>query len=172
MKTILWSAPGAMHNIADSAMGRDVMPLFVPDGNWHACVALAYRIGRLGKNIREKFALRYVDAVAPVLLLRPGTAECPEEPKPWLAILDSAVTTGRYAAFADAPLTLQAAGQGRVVDNHRAAAEAIVDVTRYGTVKTGDLIVPGAGMIELPLVIDTRIEAGINGECLLSVKVK
>lgn len=161
-----------MSNIADSAMGRDVMPLFVPDGQWHGCVALAYRVGRLGKNVREKFALRYVDALGAVLLLKPGTAQQPEVPRPWLTILDSAVTTGRYMPFEDVPVRLESASRSMLIDNHRAAVEAIVDVTRYGTVKTGDLIVPCAGMIDVPLVIDSRIEASVNGETLLNVKVK
>ncbi len=172
MKTILWGAPGAMCNIADSAMGRDVMPLFVPDGAWHASLAVAYRIGRLGKNVRQKFAARYIDAVGPVLLLRPGSLDCPEEPKPWLAIFDSAVTTGRFAEFAGSPITLEAAGRQAVVESHGMAIDAIVDISRYGTVKTGDLIVPRYGWLDAELVPNAHIVASLNGVELLNVKVK
>ncbi len=172
MKTILWSAKGAMTNIADSALQRDVMPLFVPDGVWHGSVALAYRIGRLGKHIREKFAMRYIDAVQPVLLLRPGTVESPEPAQPWLSILDGAITAGGSVPFADEPVTMQMGELTTHRIDHQPAIEAIADVTSYGTIKTGDLIVPMCELVDVDLVPNTHVVVSLDGTRCLNVKVK
>lgn len=57
---------------ADSALLVNRKPFFVPDGSsdirWTRCIVL--RVSRLGKNIAERFAERYYDAIAPGLDMR------------------------------------------------------------------------------------------------------
>ncbi|MCC8114584.1 MAG: hypothetical protein LIP03_11480 [Bacteroidales bacterium] len=79
MKIIIFN--NGIEAVCDSAVGRDVMPLFVPDwGQWSIEGRIAFRIERLGKNVAEKFAMRYVDAYGAVAVLRPveGTLPCAE----------------------------------------------------------------------------------------------
>ena len=50
----------------DSALVLQGRPLFMPEEGegWQAQICLAVKISRLGKNISEKFAPRYYDAVS------------------------------------------------------------------------------------------------------------
>ncbi|MBR1889104.1 MAG: fumarylacetoacetate hydrolase family protein [Alloprevotella sp.] len=58
--------------LPDTALNRVGQPYFLPDfdGEQMAFPMLAVRIGRLGKNISEKFSPRYIDAVAPAIVFR------------------------------------------------------------------------------------------------------
>lgn len=173
MKTIVKDSIGNIFNYADSAMGRDVMPLFVPDGHWYGRLALAYRIGRLGKNISPKFATRYLEGVGPVVLMLPGTCEKPEIIMPYHVIMDSAVTTGQFEAFEDKPLDICVNGECQyAIASHQPAIDALVEITRWATVKTGDLIVPPQPVVDIELEPNSYITASVNSQELLKVKVK
>lgn len=163
---------------ADSAIGRDVMPLFIPDipGGWHARICVALRVCRLGKDISQKFAMRYVDAISLVALLLPDTDGISWDRSGALALLDSAVTTGRWhecdvASLSDIKV--------EVDSEHRTIPAAALDiatrvreVSRMATLRIGDMLIIDSTGIDLPLIPDTHIHAAIDGEPCLSLKVK
>lgn len=152
MKAIIY--PGSLEQItviADSAIGRDVQPLFLPEGEWDGRMAWAVRIGRLGKCVSPKFALRYVDGIAPALL----TAPAPPVPA-WAAIADGALIPGAWVSLDEAGATLPGSPSRDEI------AAAVSDITRYATIKTGDIIVlsPSA---PFPLAAGSTVTApGLN----------
>lgn len=157
--------------VADSAIGRDVAPLFLPDGEWTGCLLPAYRIGRLGKGIAPKFARRYIDACGIVLLIRPQGAD---QAPCWLSYMDSAITTGRFVAEA-ADATMEYAGLrgSAAMPPMQDVAEALARVSAVATLRTGDLIIPSSTpLMAMELRPDTRISACIGAEQVLSLKVK
>ncbi len=177
---------------ADSAIGRDVMPLFIPDipGGWHARVCLSVRVHRLGKNISPKFALRYVDALSLTALLLPDTDAQAWDRSGVLAILDSAVTTGQWHATDLAALTSvdihaallngsPAEDGEKTIDISRTFAAPDLDiathvstVSRTATLRTGDILIIDFTGIDIPLRPDTHIVATIDDFQCLSLKIK
>lgn len=157
--------------VADSAIGRDSMPLFLPDGAWRGCLLPAFRIGRLGKHIAPKYAPRYIDACGIVLLISPaGEAQ----PPCWLSYMDGALTTGRWVEHA-AEASMSYAGQtgAAAMPPMADVAEALARISEVATLRTGDLIIPAASpLMAMELRPYTRIEASIGGEQVLAVKVK
>lgn len=163
---------------ADSAIGRDVMPLFIPDipGGWHARICVAVRVCRLGKDISPKFAMRYVDAVSLVALLLPDTDEAAWERSGALALLDSAVTTGRWQECdveALSGIKVEAGSEHRTFPaTSLDIASKVSAVSRMATLRIGDMIIIDSTGIDLPLRPDIRIDASIGTDNCLSMKVK
>lgn len=163
---------------ADSAIGRDVMPLFIPDipGGWHARVCVAVRVCRLGKDISPKFAMRYVDAISLVALLLPDSDVAAWDSSGALALLDSAVTTGRWhecnvGAISEIDVTVNGEHR-RLSAPDLGIAARVNEVSRTATLRTGDFLIIDSTGLDLPLVPDTHIQAAIDGEACLSLKVK
>lgn len=158
--------------VADSAIGRDSQPLFLPDGAWQAMPVWAFRIGRLGKGIAPKFALRYVDAFTVALFVRPAGGELPS----WAGFMDSAFTPGRWLP-ADAPCSDAAVEYGfrqvfAPLDAHTVES-AIAAVTERATVKTGDIIaISSPGAAALDLKPNSVVTASIGRENVMRLKVK
>lgn len=141
MKAIIY--PGSLECItviADSAIGRDVQPLFLPPGQWQGRLAWAVRIGRLGKSVAPKFAMRYVDAMAPALLTEPAG-----ERRAWAAIADSALIPGAWVPIEDCAASAEASIQLPDRPSDDDICRAVADITRYATIKTGDIIVFSLG---------------------------
>lgn len=163
---------------ADSAIGRDVMPLFIPDipGGWHARVCVAVRVCRLGKDISTKFAMRYVDAISLVVLLLPDTDEAAWDRSGTLALLDSAVTTGRWHECDPGTLSdieVEVASENRTFPAAALdIATRVNEVSRMATLRTGDILIIDSTGIDLPLRPDTHIHAAIGPVNCLSLKVK
>ena len=163
---------------ADSAIGRDVMPLFIPDipGGWHARICVAVHVCRLGKDISPKFAMRYVDAISLVALLLPDVDESSWDRSGTLALLDSAVTTGRWhecdvASLSD--IEVEVASQHRTIPAAALdIATRVHEVSRMTTLRIGDMLIIDSTGIDLPLIPDTHIKAAIGQINCLSLKVK
>lgn len=171
MKTIITGpAQADIFLFADSAVGREVQPLFVPDGDWVGCLRLAVRVHLLGKTISPAFVPRHLDSWGVALIIRPaGEATFPN----WLGIMDSAVTAGRWQ-----PLGSPLAYEAQLPDGQKASVgpfsmdevcEAVSQASQLATLKTGDIIIPPfPGQPEFALRPGTRVE--VPG--LLSVKIK
>lgn len=163
---------------ADSAIGRDVMPLFIPDipGGWHARVCVSVRVHRLGKNISRKYAPRYVDALSLTALLLPDTDAHAWDLSGYLSILDSGVTTGQWHETDIAGLTTV---DVHVNDHHLTFSAADLDISarvnaisRTATLRTGDILIIDSTGVDIPLVADTHITATINDFQCLALKIK
>lgn len=173
MKTILLRNNQIGH-YADSALGRDAMPLFLSEHNdsWQGEIALAFRIGRLGKNVAQKFALRYADAATVAMVLH-----CPGDPS-WLGIADYAVTPGAWQEMAENWNFGASIGEIQehmeIADEQvrSALAQAIAKSSQYATLKTGDIILPDLPSLMLPLSIDKVVETKLNSLPCMKLKIK
>ncbi|MDE6379135.1 MAG: fumarylacetoacetate hydrolase family protein [Muribaculaceae bacterium] len=147
--------------VSPSAILQGGNPYFVPDFDslFEARMALALRIGKLGKGIAPRFAHRYVDAVAPAVVF--VAANCLErsviEGLPWTSAVsyDRSLALGRFRAveFGKIPecpvgMTIESEGDIRQESFTLQAAGLPVDETLAAlsvdnTLKTGDIILAG-----------------------------
>lgn len=167
--------------IVDSAIGRDVMPVFIPDipVEWQMKVCVALRIERLGKNISEKFAMRYVDAVGLVGLLTPSETQA--EGRELIAsgafsIMDSALTTGQWLSIEilDSEYLHFNIGESEYQYSIQELRipQCINLITRLSTIKTGDIIVLQSTAVDVPSHINSRTECKIEGTTCLTLRIK
>ena len=168
----------------DSAPVQSGKPVFLPDwgGNvgFKAVLCPAYRIGRLGKSIGERFAPRYRDAVTLAARLYPSNSPItPEIARPdivkawegsvifgkWQPIGDD----GRFilAPQADPSLRLGVTPEGIDIDGMIAAVSAVM------TLKMGDIIIPCYLDTPMSLAIDDVIRYRLNDvDDTLIMKIK
>lgn len=169
--------------IADSALVRVSTPLFVPDfaRDWLLQVVPFVTIGRLGKSIPERFAHRYTEGFGLGVRLVPPILD---------TSVNAALVTSFDGAFAPSePVEIPsgndmlriecrqcgAAGNEVSVDVHVADMHidgAVSLVSRYVTLKTGDIISPCMLPVTFPAVIDSRIEIDLDGKRILTLKIK
>lgn len=144
-------------------------PFFVPDfaPDFFARFAPAYRVSKLGKNIAERFALRYIDAVLPSLRIYAHTLP------PSLSGFDSSLALGNPMPsdyLSDRVISLQ--GNTFSIP-HFPISQAVSFLSRYFLLRTGDIIVPGyIENSDTPLVIDTPLEVIADGQQLMRLKIK
>lgn len=165
----------------DSAVGRDAMPLFLPDGQWDGSLSLVFRIGRLGKNVREKFVLRYIDGLSGAL-----TLVCDA---PWITIIDNSVTPGHFLPYdAESHIALQIQNppldpnlQSQVpaiellldpTETLQRISKAVAQITSVATIKTGDIILLPLPTPTIPLLPNTRLQINLNALPVLNLKIK
>lgn len=174
--------PPAVTLMADSAVTPDSKPLFLPDFNpeWLAEIHVSVRISRLGKNIAAKFAPRYYDAVTIALRLIPVTlreelddARCS---RGLLGIFDNAVSLGSWLpldSVPDGPLTVAANNFTQTINDLREAANNTIEaLSRYMTLKTGDIISPYRLTPTILIEQGSAVNASIAGIPCLSTRIK
>lgn len=143
----------------DSALLRNNDPFYLPDfaKEFHHEVELVVRIGRLGKNIEERFAHRYYEelALGVDFTARDLQDELRSKGLPWekcKAFDGSAVLSGftpkmRFADVNNINFSLKVNGevrqQGNTADMINGIDRLIAYVSKYFTLKIGDLIYTG-----------------------------
>ena len=155
MKTLIFNTDGSIRVLADSALGRNRQPWFIPEfGNdWRWYVAPAVRISRLGKGIRPEFADRY--ACERTLMWIPEA-----EDNAASGFMDGAAVAGDWVAIGNDGLT----GTER---------QAIAAAARYCTLKQGDIIVTEMGHApRTPLKINDKIQIDFDGKTILEFNIK
>lgn len=196
--------------IADSAIGRNNHPVFLPDfitadpGAWVVEVMPAVQIGRLGKFIRPKFATRHISAILLAGWVRPATAD---STAPITLLFDGALTRGVEVPLneifpadsfpadsadscdensGNAPLQIEAeyspiryaSGENTKRESASIAREQIhaedmvAFVSRFCTLKSGDIIIPASAGITFPVALDMRLRATLNGINALELRLK
>ncbi len=163
-------------------------PFFVPDYAEPCALhaELAVRICRLGRHISERFAHRYCDAatlgisfVATDLL-----SKLRAEGLPWDTAVgfDGATALGDMVAMT--PDEMQNARLSLTLDGGQTSHEAdcrnmafgisriIAHVSRFYTLRQGDIILCGSPIGALPAEIDTHVEGCINGKMVLEFNIK
>ncbi len=164
--------------VPDSAVTRDWRPVFLPDSGspWTGRLLPAYRISRLGKNIPERFATRYFDALTLAVIAFPAPGTIP----PALALtVDGAIALGKWIEIptqtleTDAVHTIRHAGVTTTFsDSSISIYRAIHILSRCMTLKTGDIIIPASEGTMLPLDIDTEVTADLDNTRALEYRVK
>lgn len=171
------AASAVAEMIPDSAIIKDGKPFFIPASadRWTYSCGVAFRVCRLGKNISEKFAPRYIDAYAPCVTTRPTPIDgfnalnrCHE----------GAVIIGEWSSPDDVAEEFEFHfGDGFSANVHvdKALAGSILALAgSRGVMKIGDIIVMNEDFIAENIPIDTRITAcGLPAhEPLLGFSVK
>lgn len=157
--------------VADSAVCADNMPLFVPDGAWMCQARMALRIDRLGKSIKPQFARRYYGAFTLVNYLRRADSLAPEG-----GAIDQCVIHGRWLPIGDAApeVAVEVADlrYGGVVEvDFSAIDEAISELSRLSTFKTGDIIILPNPILSFTPSPQSAFKGLINSEEVLNFRI-
>ena len=172
----------------DSALLKDGKPFFLPDFSERIEyeTELVFRISRLGKNIAPRFAHRYYDAVTVGIdfTARDLQARLRANGEPWeiskgfdsSAVIGTFIEKEKIADTARLPFSLSINGQtvqeGNSEDMIFGIDDIIAYVSRFCTLKIGDLIYTGTPAGVGPVTINDRLEGYLNGEKVLDFYVK
>ena len=164
---------------ADSALLKDGKPFFIPDWaeRFDYEAELVVRICRLGKGIPLRFAHRYYDAftVGIDFTARDLQQRARSQGLPWTICkgFDGSAMIGswRPKTEGDASFRLDINGktvqQGCSADMLFSIDELISYLSRFFTLKTGDLIFTGTPVGVGPVSIGDHLEGYLEGEKVL-----
>jgi len=163
-------------------------PFYYPDFSKeiHYETELVIRICKVGKNIQEKFAHTYYDEIGIGLDLtaRDLQDECKKKGLPWLIAkgFDNAAPLGKFlpkTSFKDIyNINFHLELNGTTVQSGNSkdlifSFETVISyVSKFITLKMGDLIFTGTPAGVGPVKIGDRLEAFIENERLLGCSVK
>lgn len=173
---------------ADSSLLKDGKPFFVPDdmGRIDYETEIVVRICRLGKAIPACFAYRYYDAVTVGIdfTARGLQKQLREKGLPWELCkgFDGAATIGNWVPV-DKFRNIQAlqfhldingktVQQGCTSDMLFKIDEIIEYISKYFTLKTGDIIYTGTPVGVGPVNIDDHLEGYIEDRKVLEFNIK
>ncbi len=175
--------PPVIFTKADSALLKDGKPFFIPDfmGRIDYETEVVVRISRLGKSIDERFAHRYYDAMTVGIdfTARDLQKRLREEAQPWEISkgFDGSAVIGRWVAKEKLPdvqnlrFALDINGQrrqeGNTADMLTSIDCLISYISRYFTIKTGDLLYTGTPIGVGPVSINDHLEGWLEGEKVL-----
>lgn len=171
----------------DSALLKDSKPFFIPD----FCEQVDYeaelvvRISRLGKNIAERFARRYYDAVTVGIdfTARDLQRRFRAEGKPWELCkgFDSSAAIGDWMPAEQFDIqhigfrldidgkTVQ---QGNTADMLFRVDEIIAYVSRFCTLKIGDLLFTGTPVGVGPVAVGNHLEGYLENNKVLDFYIR
>ena len=172
----------------DSALLKDGKPFFIPDFSKQVDyeTELVVRISRLGKNIAPRFAHRYYDAVTVGIdfTARDLQRKFRAEGKPWelckgfdnSAVIGDFVPVNRFKDVQNLDFHLNIDGnkvqQGNTCNMIFKIDEIIAYVSRFYTLKIGDLLYTGTPVGVGPVRIGQHLEGYLEGEKLLDFYVR
>ena len=145
--------PPQLTLIADSSITPPGRPVFLPDftDDWAVEFYFAVKVSRLGKDIALKFAPRYFENFTLAMRIVPidivDALRSAGRPDGVASVFDNALTLGEWTPFPaseeDTPLTITLNDAQIVIEQPRlCAAQAIEAISRYCTLKTGDILMP------------------------------
>lgn len=172
----------------DSALLKDGKPFFIPDFSNRVDyeTELVVRICRLGKNIAPRFAHRYYDAVTVGIdfTARDLQDKFKKAGRPWelskgfdnSAVIGDFVPVNRFKEVQNLDFHLDIDGarvqQGNTRDMIFKIDELIAYVSRFYTLKIGDLLYTGTPVGVGPVSIGQHLEGYLEGEKLLDFYVR
>lgn len=172
----------------DTALVKDNQPFYYPEFSReiHHEVELVIKINKPGKNIQKQFANKYYDEIGIGIdfTARDLQEECKKKGLPWekAKAFDGSAPLGKFlnkSQFADEKnidFSLNLNGnrvqQGHTADLLFSFDEIIAYVSKFFTLKTGDLIYTGTPEGVGPVKIGDRLEAFIGDQKLLDFAVK
>lgn len=173
---------------ADSSLLKSGKPFFVPDfmGRIDYEAELVIRICRLGKNIPQRFAHRYYDAVTVGIdfTARDVQQQLREEGLPWdlSKSFDGAAAIGEWVGkdkFLDVQalrfhldINGQTVQEGCTADMVFGIDEIVAYISQYFTLKTGDVIFTGTPAGVGPVHIDDHLEGYVEERKVLEFNCK
>lgn len=173
---------------ADSSLLKDRKPFFIPDdlGQIDYETEIVVRICRLGKSIPRRFAHRYYDAVTVGIdfTARELQRKLRDAGRPWDLCkgFDGAAAIGEWMSvekFRDVQairfhldINGHTVQQGFTGDMLFKVDELIAYISRYFTLKTGDLLYTGTPAGVGPVSIDDHIEGYLEDYKVLEFNCK
>ncbi len=173
---------------ADSALLKDHKPFFIPDhlGRVEYETEIVVRICKLGKTVAERFAPRYYDAVTVGIdfTAREMQQKLRREGLPWELCkgFDGSAALGEWVGldkFRDVQAlrfhldingcTVQA---GCTSDMLYTVDELIAYISRYFTLKTGDILYTGCPTGCGPVCVDDHLEGYLEDRKVLEFNCK
>ena len=173
---------------ADSAVLKDHKPFFIPDhmGRIDYETEIVVRISKLGKNISERFAHRYYDAVTVGIdfTARELQKKLRAGGKPWdlckgfdgSAALGEWVSLDKFRDIQALHFHLDINGntvqEGCTSDMLYRVDQLIAYISQYFTLKTGDILYTGTPAGVGPVHIDDHLEGYIEDRKVLDFSCK
>lgn len=173
---------------ADSALLKDKKPFFIPDfmGRIDYEAEVAVHISRLGKTIPERFAHRYYDAVTVGIdfTARELQQKLRANGEPWdlckgfdgSAALGEWVSVDKFRDVQALHFHLDINGntvqEGRTSDMLFSIDSLIAYISRFFTLKTGDILFTGTPVGVGPVHIDDHLEGYIEDRKVLDFSCK
>ena len=173
---------------ADSSLLKSGNPFFVPDfmGRIDYEAELVIRICRLGKNIPQRFAHRYYDAVTVGIdfTARDVQQQLREKGLPWdlSKSFDGAAAIGEWVGkdkFLDVQtlrfhldINGHTVQEGCTADMVFGIDEIVAYISQYFTLKTGDVIFTGTPAGVGPVHIDDHLEGYVEERKVLEFNCK
>lgn len=173
---------------ADSSLLKDKKPFFIPDdlGQIDYETELVVRICRLGKSIPQRFAYRYYDAVTVGIdfTARELQRKLREAGQPWdlckgfdgAAAIGDWMSVEKFRDIQSIRFRLDINGntvqQGFSGDMLFKVDELIAYISRYFTLKTGDIIYTGTPVGVGPVKIDDHLEGYLEDYKVLEFNCK
>lgn len=180
-----------LYLLADSSLLHSGKPFFVPNYAPQFCCApqLVLRIGRLGKNISERFAHRYIDAVTVGATVYAGTPA--DGPSTYLQsaeqyAFDGAAMLGDFVTLPSEETVREAldaiTATCHLADKEIASlstaampmtpTQIVSHLSQFFTLKMGDIIYTGCPVAATPLTINERLRAVLADQEVLNIKIK
>lgn len=172
----------------DSALLQDNKPFFLPDfsSEIHHEIELVIKINRLGKNIEAKFAHRYYDEIGLGIdfTARDVQRHLIEKGLPWekAKAFDSSAALGKFLNREEigdmSKILFSLKRNGEVVQSGDSQLmifpfDIIIEhVSKYVTLKIGDLIYTGTPAGVGPVAIGDRLEGFIGEKKMFDIQVK
>ncbi|MCF2575021.1 fumarylacetoacetate hydrolase family protein [Phocaeicola barnesiae] len=172
----------------DSALLKDGKPFFIPDFSVQVDyeTELVVRINRLGKNIAERFAHRYYDAVTVGIdfTARDLQRKYRAEGKPWelckgfdnSAAIGDWIPVERFKDIQQLNFHLDIDGKtvqrGYAGDMLFKIDQIIAYVSRFCTLKIGDLLFTGTPVGVGPVQVNNHLEGYLEDEKVLDFYIR
>ena len=172
----------------DSSLLKDNKPFFLPDfsNEIHHEIELVVKINKLGKNIEAKFAHRYYDEIGLGIdfTARDLQRQLIEKGLPWekSKAFDSSAVLGKFLAKEElgdlGQILFSLKRNGEVVQSGDSQFmifpfDTIIEhVSKYVTLKIGDLIYTGTPAGVGPVAIGDRLEGFIGEKKMFDIQVK
>ena len=173
---------------ADSSLLKDGKPFFIPDftQELHHEAEIVVRIDRLGKNIAERFAHRYYHEVTVGIdfTARDLQRQLREKGLPWeiSKAFDNSAVVGTFVPLEEVgdinrlPFHLDINGETRQAGNTEqllfSVDRIVAYVSRFFTLKIGDLIYTGTPCGVGPVQIGDHLQGYIGERKLLDFHVR
>ena len=173
---------------ADSSLLKDGKPFFIPDfsSEMHYETELVVKIDRLGKNIAERFAHRYYNEVTVGIDFTARDLQCRlrEQGLPWeiSKAFDNSAAIGTFVPLNEAgevnhlsfhlDINGQTVQQGCTEDMLFSVDKIIAYVSRFFTLKIGDLIYTGTPAGVGAVHIGDHLEGYLGDRKLLDFHVR
>ncbi len=172
----------------DTALLKDGEPFYYPDitKDLHHEIEIVIKINKVGKHIEEQFAYKYYDEIGLGIdfTARDLQAECKAKGLPWekAKSFDNSAPIGKFISkdklgdLSTIEFELKINGQSRQVGNTKdllfSFDQIISYVSKYVTLKVGDLIYTGTPSGVGAVSIGDKLQGYIKDDLFLEFEVK